>query len=327
MAVIPQDSVVPVEQAQPVLVEIVRSGFVEGVHRGRLVLLEADGSIGLSIGDHDAPLLPRSCNKPMQATGLLDAGLDLEGPLLAIAAGSHAGAQIHIEAVRKILAGAGLGEEALQTPSAVPGDEHALAAFHRGGEQAAPIYYNCSGKHAAMLATCVRNGWPTETYLDPTHPVQLAARAAIERLTGESIAAEAVDGCGAPLLGFSLLGLARAARACVLAEPGTHERRVADAMRAHPEYVAGEQKLDTHAMRAVPGLLAKTGAEAAYVAALANGRALAIKIEDGSPRALAPVLAEALRRLDVPDADVAGFGAAPLLGGGRPVGALRPVFG
>jgi L-asparaginase II len=327
MAVISVDSVVPVEEAQPVLVEIVRSGFVEGVHRGRLVLLEADGSLALSVGEIGAPLLPRSCSKLMQATGMLEAGLDLEGELLAIAAGSHAGAAIHIEAVRKILAGAGLGEQCLQTPAEVPGDQQALAEFHRRGEAPAPIYYNCSGKHAAMLATCVVNGWPTETYLDPTHPVQLACRAAIERLSGDRINAEAVDGCGAPLLGVTLLGLARAARACVLAEPGAPERRVADAMRAHPEYVAGEQKLDTRAMRAVPGLLVKTGAEAVYAGALADGRALAFKIEDGNPRALAPVLAEALRRLDVPDPEVAGFGAAPLLGGGRPVGMLRPVFG
>jgi L-asparaginase II len=323
----PGDGVVPVEEAEPVLVEIVRSGFVEGVHRGRLVLLEADGTVALRVGDPAAPLLPRSCSKPMQATGLLEAGLDLHGELLAIAAGSHAAAPIHIEAVRKILAGAGLADEALQTPAAVPGDEHALAAFHRRGEAPAPIYFNCSGKHAAMLAACVVNGWPTETYLEPGHPVQLACRAAIERLTGERITAEAVDGCGAPLLGTSLLGLARAVRACVLAEPGTPERRVADAMRAHPEYVAGEQKLDTRAMRAVPGLLVKTGAEAVYAGALANGRALAFKIDDGAQRALAPVLAEALRRLDVPGADVADFGAAPLLGGGRPVGLLRPVFG
>ncbi len=327
MPVIPENSAVPVEEADPVLVEIVRSGFVEGVHRGRLVLLEADGSVGLSIGDPAAPVLPRSCSKPMQATGLLDMGLDLEGELLAIAAGSHAGAPLHIEAVRKILAGAGLSEDALRTPAAAPGDEQALAEFHRRGESPAPIYYNCSGKHAAMLATCAVNGWPIETYLDPAHPVQLACRAAIERLTEESIAAEAVDGCGAPLLGVSLLGLARAVRACVLAEPGSHPRRVADAMRAHPVYMSGEQKLDAHAMQAVPGLLAKTGAEAVYVAALADGRALAFKIDDGNPRALAPVLAEALRRLDVPDADVAGFGAAPLLGGGRPVGRLQPVFG
>lgn len=314
-------------EALPVLVEIVRSGFVEGVHRGRLVLLDADGSVALEVGDARATVLPRSCNKPMQAVGMLDAGLELEGELLAIAAGSHAAQSFHVDAVRKILAGVGLDEGALRTPAARPSDEDALARFHRAGLRDAPVYFNCSGKHAAMLATSARNGWPTETYLDPAHPVQLAARAAIERLTGEPVRAEAVDGCGAPLLGFSLAGLARAFRACVLAEPGTHERRVADAMRAHPRYVSGEGQLDEVAMRAVPGLLAKIGAEAVYAAALPDGRALAFKIDDGAKRAVPAVLGEALRRLDVPAAEVAGFASVPLLGGGVPVGSLRPVFG
>jgi len=318
---------VPEDQAQPVLVEIVRSGFVEGVHRGRLVLLDADGHVALEIGDARQTLLPRSCSKPMQAVGMLDAGLDLDDELLAIAAGSHKAQDFHIVAVRKILAEAGLTEGALRTPATRPGDENALVGFYRRGEQDAPIYYNCSGKHAAMLSTSARNGWPTDTYLDPAHPVQLACRAAIERLSGEPIAAEALDGCGAPLFGYSLLGLARAVRNCVLAEPGTHERRVADAMRAHPEYVAGEGTLDTMAMRSVPGLLAKTGAEAVYVAALPDGRTLAFKIDDGAKRAQPVVLAEALRRLDVPASEVASFGTVPLLGGGRPVGELRAVFG
>ena len=321
------DAIVPDDEAQPILVEIVRSGFVEGVHRGRLVLLEADGTVALEIGDARQTLLPRSCSKPMQAVGMLDAGLDLDAELLAIAAGSHKAQAFHVEAVRKILAGADLTEAALRTPATRPGDEDALIEFYRRGEQDAPIYFNCSGKHAAMLATSARNGWPTETYLDPAHPVQLACRAAIERLTGDRIEVVAVDGCGAPLFGYSLLGLARAARNCVLADQGTHERRVADAMRAHPEYVAGDGTLNTIAMRQVPGLLAKTGAESVYVAALPDGRALAFKIDDGAKRAQPVVLAEALRRLDVPPTEIAPFGTVPLYGGGRPVGELRAVFG
>lgn len=320
-------STVPSDDAQPVLVEIVRSGFVEGVHRGRLVLLGAAGEVTLELGDVRTPLLPRSCSKPLQAVGMLEAGLELDGPLLAIASGSHQAQDFHVGAVRKILAEAGLGEEALQTPATRPGNEAALIEFYRRGEQDAPIHYNCSGKHAAMLSTAAHNGWPTATYLDPAHPIQQACRAAVERLAGEPIGYEAVDGCGAPLLGISLLGLARAVRECVLAAPGTHERRVADAMRAHPEYVAGEGELDTIAMRAVPGLLAKTGAESVYVAALADGRTLAFKIDDGATRARPVVLAQALRLLDVPAADVTPFGSVPLLGGGRPVGELRPVFG
>ncbi|HEV2640834.1 MAG TPA: asparaginase [Actinocrinis sp.] len=310
----------------PVLVEIVRNGFVEGEHRGRLVLLSPNGTVQAAVGEVGLPILPRSSNKPMQAVGLLDAGCTLRGEALALAAASHAGEQFHVDAVRKILSDAGLDESALHTPAALPLDEQAAAALRRvrGGPQ--PIFSDCSGKHAAMLAVCVRNGWDTAGYLDPAHPVQLAIRSAIERLAGEPIAAEAVDGCGAPLLGVSLLGLARGLQACVRAEPDSHPRLVADAMRTHPEYVAGTRALDTRAMRAVPGLIAKTGVEAVHVAALPDGRALAFKISDGSPRAVPVVLAEALRRLGVRSEPLDRLGEAPLTGGDARVGALTAAF-
>ena len=98
---------------------------------------------------------------------------------------------------------------------------------------------NCSGKHAAMLATCVAAGWPTATYTDPAHPLQVALRQALEGLAGEQSAAVGVDGCGAPVFALSLAGLARAFQALVTGSPGTPERRVADAMRAYPEWTSG----------------------------------------------------------------------------------------
>jgi L-asparaginase II len=308
-----------------VLAEIVRSGFVEGRHRGRLVLLSADGSVELALGDVHAPILPRSSNKPMQAAGLLDAGLELSGPQLALAAASHAGEPFHVDGVRKILAGVGLDESALRTPPSAPIDDDERHARLFAGRGLEPIFSDCSGKHAAMLATAVRNGWETTTYLDPAHPVRVAVRKAIERLAGEQIAHEAVDGCGAPLLGISLAGLARAFRACVTAEPETNPRKVADAMRAHPEYVAGTHQVDTYAMRAVDGLLAKSGAEAVHAAALPDGRALAFKISDGSKRAKPVILAEALRRLGVRSDALDRIGAFPLYGGGVEVGGIRPA--
>lgn len=311
---------------EPVLAEIVRSGFTEGVHRGRLVLLGADGSVRLAVGDVLAPILPRSSNKPMQATGLLDAGLELGGAELALAGASHAGEPFHVDAVRKILAGVGLDESALQTPPSLPLDDDARHAELFAGNLARPIFSDCSGKHAAMLAACVRNGWDVAGYLDSAHPVQQTIRNAVERLAGEQVAYDAVDGCGAPLLGLSLLGLARAFRACVTAEPGTNPRRVADAMRTHPEYVAGTQQLDTQAMRAISGLLAKSGAEAVHAAALPDGRALAFKISDGSKRAKPVILAEALRRLGVHAEALDRLGTLALFGGGRVVGGIRAAF-
>ena len=310
----------------PVLVEIVRNGFVEGEHRGRLVLLAADGSVHAAVGEIELPLLPRSSNKPLQAAGMLDAGSTLRGEYLALAAASHAGEPFHVDAVRKILLDVGLDESALHTPPVFPKDERAKLAHQCAGGTEQSIFSDCSGKHAAMLEVCVRNGWDLESYLDPGHPVQTAIRLSIERLSGESIAAEAVDGCGAPLLGISLLGLARALQTCVRSAPGSNPRLVADAMRTHPEYVGGTRSMDTKAMRAVPGLIAKTGAEAVHVAALPDGRALAFKISDGAKRAVPVVLAEALRRLGVRSEPLDRLGEAPLTGGGVPVGSLSAAF-
>jgi L-asparaginase II len=310
-------------QPDPILAEVVRSGFVEGAHRGRLVLLAADGRVQLAVGDVHAPILPRSSSKPMQAAGLLDAGLDVSRPELALAAASHAGEPFHVDAVRKILAEAGLDEGALRTPPALPIDERARLAHQRAGGGPLPVYSDCSGKHAAMLAVSVRNGWDLEGYLDPEHPVQLAIRTAIERLAGEQVSHEAVDGCGAPLLGISLLGLANAFRGCVTAAHGANPRKVADAMRAHPEYVAGTGQMDTRVMRAVGGLIAKTGAEAVHAAALPDGRALAFKVSDGSKRAQPAILAEALRRLGVRSGPLDRLGTVPLLGGGAVVGGIH----
>jgi L-asparaginase II len=181
---------------------------------------------------------------------------------------------------------------------------------------------NCSGKHAGMLATCVVNGWPVGEYLDPKHPLQVAMAAAVTELSGEPIAATGVDGCGAPVFAFSLTGLARAFQRLVDAEPGTPERRVADEMRAHPELVAGTAADDTQLMRAVPGLLAKGGAEGVVAVAVPGAGAVAIKIEDGAMRARTPVLLAALRRLGVEVPDMREL----ILGGGEPVGEVRSVW-
>ncbi|WP_327679761.1 asparaginase [Kitasatospora sp. NBC_00458] len=314
--------------ALSVLAEVVRSGFTEGHHHGSLVLLAADGSVEFALGAPEAPVFPRSCAKPFQAVATLRAGLAIEGELLALAASSHSAESFHLDGVRRILAGAGLDESALRTPADLPLDETEAELLLRSGGERAPILMDCSGKHAGWLAACVANGWPVDSYLDPVHPVQLLAREAMEQATGEPAGHAGVDGCGAPLLAVSLTGLARGYRALLLAGPGTPERRVADAMRAHPEYVAGTRRADTWLMRAVPGALSKMGAESVQVVALPDGRALAFKIDDGAERARGPVLAAALRRLGVSAADgtVERIAAAPLFGGGVPVGEVRAAF-
>ncbi|MFD7706810.1 asparaginase [Streptomyces sp. NPDC059785] len=310
----------------PVLAEVVRSGFVEGRHRGSLVLLAADGSVELALGDVTAPVFPRSSNKPMQAAGVLRAGLDLAGERLALAAASHSGESFHRDLVQKMLSEHGLTSAQLQCPPDLPLDPEEAETYLAAGAVRDRVTMNCSGKHAAMLAVCALRGWPTETYLDPEHPLQRLIRTVVEEAAGEPVAALGTDGCGAPLMAIGLTGLARAFRSFVLAAPGTAERRVADAMRTHPEYVAGTRRPDTWLMREVPGALSKMGAEAVQAVALADGRALAFKIDDGYGRALRPVLGRALTLLGVEGPVVERIGRAPLTGGGHEVGEIRAAF-
>jgi L-asparaginase II len=312
--------------ALPVLAEDVRSGFVEGSHRGSLVLLAADGTVELALGDPDIPVFPRSSNKPMQAAAVLRAGLDLSGERLALAAASHSGEPFHLDLVRTMLTEHGLTTDDLQTPPGLPVDPVEAEAYLAAGHVRERVTMNCSGKHTAMLAACVLNGWPTDTYLEPEHPLQKLVRMVVEESAGERVAAIGTDGCGAPLMAISLTGLARAFRHFVLAAPGTAERRVADAMRAHPEYVAGTRRHDTWLMEGVPGALSKTGAEAVQAVALEDGRALAFKIEDGGTRSVGPVLARALELLGVQAEVLRRIGRAPLLGGGAEVGGVKALF-
>jgi L-asparaginase II len=307
----------------PVLAEVVRSGFTESIHRGATVALAADGSVLARNGHVDVPVFPRSSNKPMQATAMLRCGLDLDGELLALAAASHSGEDFHVDGVRTILSGAGLDESALQCPASWPIDELTAHELIAKGEDRSRIRMNCSGKHAAMLATCVRNGWPTRNYRDPDHPLQRAIKGTVEELAGEPVTATGVDGCGAPLLAITLAGLARAFRVMVLASPGTPERRVADAMRAYPAWTSGTTRDETRLMTAVPGLLLKGGAEGVDAFALGDGRAGAIKIDDGAARARTPVTASVLRQLgvQVPDA----LSTVPVTGGDDIVGVIRAV--
>jgi L-asparaginase II len=308
-------------EPNPVIAEVVRSGFTESWHRGAVAGLAADGTLAISVGHTAVPCFPRSANKPLQAAAMLRRGLDLDGELLALGAASHSGEDFHVDGVRKILSGAGLTEDDLGCPAAWPlGLETARQVIARG-DAPSRIRMNCSGKHAAMLATCVRNGWPTRAYTDPGHPLQRAIRDTVEELTGEPVAATGVDGCGAPLFALTLAALAAAFRKLVLAPPGTPERQVADAMRAHPEWTSGTTRDERYLMDAVPGLLVKGGAEGVSAFALADGRAGALKIDDGMARGRTPVTVAALRRLGatVPDR----LATVPLTGGEAEVGVVR----
>jgi len=308
--------------SHPVLAHVVRSGFVEGVHHGSVIVLDAAGAVVASAGDVTAPGFPRSSNKPAQAVGMVRNGLRVAPPELALAAASHSGEPFHVERVRALLAEGHLDENALGCPPDLPVDVPSAHAVLAAGGGPTRVQMNCSGKHAAMLRTCQASSWKLEGYLEPDHPLQVALRDAVEDLARERVAAVGVDGCGAPLFALSLHALARTfLRLVDGAEPD-----VADAMRAHPELVGGTGRDVTLLMAGVPDLLAKDGAEGVYAVAVPGAGAVALKIDDGAARARTPVLVSGLRRLGVAAAVLDELAETPVRGGGRTVGSVRAVW-
>jgi L-asparaginase II len=296
-----------------------RSGFDESVHHGAAVLVDADGSVLWAAGDPDVIVYPRSSCKPMQADAMLGAGVELTPEQLALACASHDGTQRQRDVVTTTLASVGLDASALGNTADLPLDVATAEAYLLAGGERTPLAMNCSGKHAAMLATCVVNDWSRDDYLATDHPLQEVITARIAELAGP-VAHIGVDGCGAPAHAMSLAGLARAF--------GTLARRRGDvwtAMTAWPALVGGERRKVTRLMRCVPGLMAKDGAEGMFAAGLPDGRAAAVKIADGGARAACVVLAAALTEAGV-EIDPIDFGE-PIRGHGQPVGSIRPLVG
>ena len=302
-----------------VLAEYVRDGVVESVHRGYLLALNADGSVNLALGGSEHLIFPRSCVKSIQGAAMVRAGLHLEPRLLALGCSSHSGSEEHISAVREILALAKLDESALQCMLDKPLGDQERRAW--GDKPPTRISMNCSGKHAAMLLTCVTNGWPIESYLDPAHPLQVAIKAELEDLAGEKITLTSTDGCGAPLFLMSVAGLARAIRAITISKDPAHQS-VLDASRTFPEMVAGKGRLTTQMIEAVPGLYMKDGAEAVEIASMPDGRTLVFKVGDGSLRPFRVLVHAGLKRLGIDSP----YEAENVLGGDRVIGAIRATF-
>jgi L-asparaginase II len=307
------------------LAHVVRGDLIEGVHYGSVVVLSADGGVEFQAGDIEAAFCPCSALRPVQVVGLLRAGLPLDGELLALAAASHSGEERHLVGVLRLLAVAGLIEADLGNTPDWPCDPAVREAWVRDGHGLSRLAQNGSGMHAAMLMTAQARGWPLDTYLDSGHLLQQSIAAAVEDLTGESIAQVTVDRCGAPLFSVSLHGLTRAVARIASAAPGTMEASVADAIRDYPEMASGSWRDVARLMRAVPGLLAKDGFEGVQVAALPDGRAVGVKIADGADRARMPVAAAALALCGVDRGTLAEFANRPLLSGMTMIGSLRPA--
>ena len=262
--------------AEPLRVAVRRGEILESVHEVHAVAVRG-GELVAAAGDPSLMASLRSAAKPFQALPLSRAHEHLDEELLAIGAASHHGTPRHVEAVRRLLAATG-------------GHESELQCGLQDGRPSEAVYDNCSGKHAGMLAVCRANGWPIETYRDPEHPLQRLLRdevADAAQLEPEEVAT-GTDGCGVVAFGISL---ERTALAFSRLEELDGGPRVAAAMRAHPELVGGEGATDTELMRAHPGTLANGGADGLLGVLTADGTGLALKVADGSSRALRPALA------------------------------------
>ena len=303
--------------AGEVLAKVTRGGLVESLHLGHLIVLNADGSTYLSKGSPELPIYPRSAIKSLQAAAMLKAGLKVEENELAIICASHSGSQSHIDLVTKMLTSRGLSTSQLKNAVDKPLGEKEKITW--GEKPPSQLAQNCSGKHAGMLITCQQNGWDMNTYLDLNHPLQVAIKTEIEEISGEKVSATSVDGCGAPLFAISLIRLAKAISNLVKSKEDLYQQ-IVSACTKYPELVAGDGRLTTRMMRAVPGLFMKEGAEGVQVCALSDGRVIAIKIIDGSWRPVAPIIMEIFTRWGVEMADE----SVKIYGGEHVVGRVVP---
>jgi len=324
------------------LAVVSRNGHVESVHRGHVAVVDAAGRLLAWAGDPGVFVFPRSSFKPFQAVPIVESGVFARSRLgdeaLALMAGSHGGTDRHAALANAILKRAGVDERALRCGTHTPYDEATAAALRSRLEAPSPLRHNCSGKHAGMLLMAQETGAPTDTYIDPTHPVQRRIFARFEELVGEPFVdpVPAIDGCSAPTPRMPLTTLARAF--ALLATARDHAGRpvealatIRDAMRSYPENVAGEGRLDTILMRAVANAVSKAGAEGIHATGLIDrGVGIAVKIEDGSRRALGPAAVSTLAAfgvLDEPAREVlAAHAAGPLRNSaGLTVGGIRGV--
>jgi L-asparaginase II len=255
------------------LAYLTRAGIIESRHHGLVCLTGPDGKLIQEHGNSRKLIYPRSAVKPLQALAMRRAGLILSGAQLAMSSASHQGTPEHAAIVLSILSDAGLSESDLLCPVAWPGNPKARAEAAAETRAA----FNCSGKHAAFLATCVKNGWDTKNYLQPEHPLQKLIVEVIEEFSGEKIPLSTFDGCGAPLHLMSLQGLARS-----IGKFAETETEILDAMLANPWVVDDHGASDTLVME--KGMLAKIGAEGVFVIGLASGHGVAVKVADGSMR-------------------------------------------
>jgi L-asparaginase II len=295
------------------MVQLWRGGLLESTHRGHGVMMHASGDVLGVWGDAGRVIFPRSSAKMLQALPLVESGAadaaGLTDAHLALSCASHEGAALHINMARDWLAGLGLGEGDLRCGAHAPYDPTERVHLAKTGTSPCQFHNNCSGKHSGFL-TYVQHMRAGPEYTEIDHPLQVAVRTAFEETSGEVAAGWGIDGCSAPNFACTVAGLARAMAGFAGASDAGDRRqqamvRLRSAMAAHPMLVAGAGRACTELMQAMGGRVAiKTGAEAVYVAMLPDQKiGIALKIEDGNPRASEAVLAAMLIKLGVLDAN------------------------
>jgi L-asparaginase II len=293
--------------SNPILVEVLRGPVVESRHAGAVAIADADGRLLLALGDVERPVFPRSAVKAMQAIPLVESGaasaFGLGDEELAVACASHSGDRVHVEAVRSLLAKAGLDESYLACGAHGPVSDRAMRELMRAGRRPEAIHNNCSGKHAGMLAAAAHLGLDPRGYERPDHGLQVMIRGIISEICGIALdrTGMAIDGCSVPTWSLPLSALARGFARLGTGHglpPGRAKaaRRLLEACFAVPDLVAGEGRFDTIAMGALaPGLFVKGGAEGVHCAALPKlGLGIALKIDDGAKRGMERALAEVI---------------------------------
>ena len=329
----------PNQPTAPVLVDVTRGPAVESRHRGQIVVIDAQGKLIHQLGDPEALVCLRSLAKPFQALAVLTSGaaaaFGFKGAELALFSGSLSGQNFQTFLITSILERLGLKPEVLQCGTHPPLHKPTAQALAKAGQQPGPLQHTCAGKHTAMLALCVHHGWPIDDYLNPAHPVQQLILGHVARMVGVPKAQipVAIDGCGAPVFYAPLKNIALGYARLAAAQPGSPAGTLKEAILTHPRHIAGDGRLETEAMQALPGkIYAKSGSEGGYALSLIDGAlGVALKIEDGATRAMDPSVVEILSQLGLmtPAAAeaLARFREPAILNHRKEeVGRIRPVF-
>ena len=297
--------------AAQAMIELWRGGMLESVHAGHAVIY-GPGGIEAAWGDPGQVIFPRSSCKMIQALPLIESGAAAAAGLterqLALSCASHSGASLHTHAVADWLGTLGMSEADLRCGSHMPQDREENKRLTCSDEAPCQLHNNCSGKHAGFLTLNRHIGGGSE-YVEVDHPIQVAIKQAFEEVVEEVSPGYGIDGCSAPNFACTVTGLARAMQFFAAANPEGNKReaaaaRLARAMAAFPEMVAGEGRACTKLMRAMGGRVAvKTGAEAVFVAILPEQkRGIALKVVDGGTRASEAAITALLIKLGAIDA-------------------------